>query len=154
MICILALVAFGVLSIFSATHRPYFLAAADCVFRRATLRPCNTGFDQLMKNKITAKIMRKSPKAAKFTHKNFEIISWFFVILLFVSMGYSAYALYNLAVHGTCDPEHPEQCIFTGFADYSEVCPEGCTGPDECEHTSDCVGNDCGCKGDECSAQT
>jgi len=112
MICIIALIVFGILGLFSVGYRQLAIEAFDCVFRRLTLRPCQTGFDQKMRSKVIAKLMR-FPRLARFTHKHFEAISWFFTITLFLSMGYSAYSIYNLATTGSCDPQHPENCIFT-----------------------------------------
>jgi len=112
MICIIALIVFGILGLFSVGYRQLAKEAFDCVFKRMTLRPCTTGFDQKMKSKVTAKLM-KFPKLARFTYRYFELISWLFTISLFLSMGYSAYSMYNLAVYGTCDPAHPENCAFS-----------------------------------------
>ncbi len=151
MICVIALVVFGILGIFSATHRQYFKEALSCVGRRVTLRPCNTNFDQVMKSKIVAKVMKRSPKLASFTHKNFEVISWVFMILMFVSMGYSAYSLYNLAVHGTCDINHPEQCVFGGTDKTSEVCPDTCKGENCPKASLDACGIGCDCNDPSCA---
>ncbi len=65
MFCLIALIVFSILGIFSATHRKLAKEAFDCVFRRITLRPCNTGFDQKIKGKIIGKLLNKSPKLAK-----------------------------------------------------------------------------------------
>jgi thiol-disulfide isomerase/thioredoxin len=53
------------------------------------------------------------PRIANFTNKYFQVISLIFVILFFASMAYTGYSVYNLAVYHTCDPQHPENCIFT-----------------------------------------
>ena len=124
MICLIAMVVFAFLGIFSASHRELAWEAFDCVFRKTTFRPCNTGFDQKMKGKIVGKILARSPRAAGFVHKRFELISWFFTLLMLASFAYSAYSVYNLVVFGTCDPAHPENCVFTQGADPNRVvCP-------------------------------
>jgi protein-disulfide isomerase len=112
MICLIALVVFGILGIFSATHRRYAREAFDCVFRRMTLRKCQSGFDQRMKAKITGKLMTKSPRMAGFVFKHFELISWLFTLSLFLSLGYSAYSVYNLAVFGNCEGQVYSFCAF------------------------------------------
>ncbi len=113
MICLIALFVFGILGLFSATHRIYFKEAFDCVFRRVTLRKCNTGFDKKMKSKIMGKLLRKSPKTAKRVYKHFEAISWFFTILMIVSFAYSVDGLYNWYVYGNCNGENTSGfCIF------------------------------------------
>ena len=111
-ICVIAMIVFGILGIFSVGYRQLAMEAFDCVFKRITLRPCTTGFDQKMKSKITAKLMR-FPRLARFTYRYFELMSWFFTITLVLSMGYTAYSVYNLAVYHTCDPQHPQNCVFT-----------------------------------------
>ena len=116
MICIIALIVFGILSIFSASYRPLAKEAFDCVFRRVTLRKCNTGFDVKVKSKIVGKLMNKSPGLARGVHKYFEFISWFFVILFFVSLVFSAEGVYNIIVYDNCYGPIDESgfCILTG----------------------------------------
>jgi thiol-disulfide isomerase/thioredoxin len=105
---------FAILGIFSATHRQYAKEAFECAFRMATLRPCQSDFDQKMKTKILASLMR-FPSIANFTNKYFKAISTVMVILFLASLAYTAYGVYNLATYGTCDPQHPENCVFTPF---------------------------------------
>lgn len=112
MICLIALVVFGIMSLFSVSFRPIAKEAFGCVFRRMTLRKCDTGFDQKMKAGITGKIMKRGPSLAKFIHNYFEIISWIFTIIMILSLIYSAIAVYNLAINGTCSPESPDTCVF------------------------------------------
>lgn len=54
MLCLAALVVFSILGIFSASYRPLAREAFNCVFRKMTLRSCNTGFDQKIKTKLTS----------------------------------------------------------------------------------------------------
>jgi thiol-disulfide isomerase/thioredoxin len=54
--------------------------------------------------------MKYSPLLAKFTYKNFVVLSWVFTLLFFSSMAYSAYSVYNLVVYGSCSPG--SFCIF------------------------------------------
>jgi len=109
-VCIVALVVFGILGIFSARYRKLAKEAFGCVFKMAMLKPCDTGFDQRIKSKVTTKLM-KVPPAARFVYKNFAIISWTFTISFFASLGYSAYGIYNLVVFGSCTPESPGTCV-------------------------------------------
>lgn len=157
MICLVSLVTFGVMGIFSAKYRGYGREAFRCVFRRVTLRKCDTAFDKKMKAKITGKIFKRSPKAAGFVYKNFEAISWVFTGILIFSMAYSAFGLYNLATYGSCDP-HSTDCIFApgSVACGSEQCQEdgcecevdetACMPPDyiACEGDCDCINDICG----------
>lgn len=136
MICIIALFVFAVLGIFSVRYRQLAKEAFDCVFRRVTLRPCNTGFDQKMKMGIVSRVFKHSQKLSGFVYKRFELLSWFFTLLLFVSLGYSAYGLYNLYAFGNCNgPNSSDFCIFnpTAAGCGEPTCGENCTcAPGEC----------------------
>ena len=121
--CIVAMVVFGFMGIFSAKYRTYAREAFRCFARLATLRPCNTAFDEQMKAKITAKLMTRSPRVAHFTFVHFGAISLVFAIVMFASLGYTAYSVYNLVAFGTCDPAHPDQCIFNPENPNAVTCP-------------------------------
>lgn len=113
MICIIALVVFGILGIFSATHRKVAFEAFNCVFRKTTFRKCNSDLDVRLKSQIVAKIMNKSPKTARFVYKNFEIFSWTFTILMIVSLVYTIIGGYNFYLYGNCNgPNQEGFCIF------------------------------------------
>jgi hypothetical protein len=156
MICLIALFVFGVLGIFSARYRSLAKEAFNCVFRRVTLRPCDTGFDQKMKMKIVSKTLHKSPKLSKFIYRHFEALSWLFTVLLIVSLVITTSSLYNLVVYGSCDP-HSDSCIFApgvGVTCGSEHCDiEGCKcdeiGCSEENNFSACKG-DCDCVREVC----
>lgn len=115
-LCIVAMVVFGILGIFSIRYRTYAKEAMECTFRMVTLRPCQSDFDQKMKTQILAKLMR-FPKIANFTNKHFKAISVVIVVLflgsIIASGAYAGYGVYNLVAYGTCDPQHPENCVFT-----------------------------------------
>lgn len=113
MICILALIVFGILGIFSATHRKIAAEAFDCVFRRITLRKCESGLDKRLKAQITGRLMQKNPIIARFTFKHFEAISWMFTILFILSIVYTAIGGYNYYLYGNCNgPNEDGFCIF------------------------------------------
>lgn len=130
MICLIALFVFGVLSIFSVRYRAITKEAFDCVFRRVTFRPCTTGLDKRLKSQITGTLMRRSPRVAGAVYKNFEVISWFFTILMIVSIFFSARGLYYLAVYGNCNGPQGGICIFSepkAPTPGCEICGENCT---------------------------
>lgn len=133
MICLIALVVFAVLGIFSSTHRVLAKEAFDCVFRRMTLRKCESGLDKRLKSQITGKLMRKAPRLAGFTYKNFELISWAFTILLVVSLVYSGHSLYNYVKYGNCyGKSSDENCIFNAFVEKKDsTCDSGAVLPIE-----------------------
>lgn len=116
MICLIALVVFGILGLFSAKYRTVAKEAVDCVFRRVTLRKCTSGLDKRLKSQITGKLMRKHPGFAKGVYKHFEAISWMFTIVLIASLSYSVYSVANLAIFGNCyGPEPSGFCVFDPF---------------------------------------
>ena len=125
MICFIALIIFGILGIFSATHRKIAIEAFDCVFRKITLRKCNTGLDTRLKAGITGKLLRNNPKFGKVIYKNFEIISWCFTILLIGSFVWTGVSGYNYYVYGNCNgPSVEDQeglCLFDPTGSHSEI---------------------------------
>lgn len=142
-ICIIALVVFTITGLFSASHRAYAKEAFNCVFRRMTLRKCDTGFDKKMKMKISTKIMKRSPKAGRFVYRHFDAISVIFTIIMFASLAYSAYSIYNLVTLGTCDPQNPDACVFSAEPTAEPIC--------SCNFdTSDCGAEDYGKCGTDC----
>lgn len=146
MICIIALLIFGILGVFSAKYRTLAKESFRCVFLRLSFKPCETQLDQKIKSKLTSKLLTRSPRVARFVYKRFEILSWIFTILLFGSMIYSAYGLYNLFVYGTCDPSGGN----CPFETKPPVC--GCEGLCLCEQRTCQSPEYIACKG-ECSCQ-
>jgi hypothetical protein len=152
MICVLALICFGLLGLFSVKYRSYAKEAFSCVFHRITLRRCVTGFDERIKLKIVSRIFKKSTKLAKFTNRHFEAISWIFTIMLFSSFGYSAYSLYNLATLGVCEPGS-EECVFVPEVEECVAnCEDMCLcAPEICESPAyKACGGDCTCQRGVC----
>jgi len=115
-VCIIALIIFSIAGIWSAKYRQLAKESFGCVFRMMTFRPCISNIDEKIKAKITAKLM-KFPTMARFFYKNFKLLSWMFVITFFVSLAYSAYAIYNLVVYGNCEPG-TGICIINEGANY------------------------------------
>lgn len=123
-ICIVAAVVLGILGIFSARYRKIAKEAFSCVKRMATFRPCETGFDDKVRSHVTARLMKRSERAAGWFYRNFKLLSVLFTVSFFLSAGYTAYTIYNLAVYGTCDPANPQNCVFNPGADPNRViCP-------------------------------
>lgn len=101
-VCIIAAIVFGFLGLFSLRCRGYAREAFHCVFRMATLRKCDTDFDRKLRAAIVGRLMRW-PRFAGFVHRRFEVISWIFVIIFFVSLAYTGYSVYNLVVWQNCE---------------------------------------------------
>lgn len=145
MICVIALFVFAVLGVFSAKYRALAKEAFRCTFLKMTFRPCNTALDDRIKSKLVSKLLPRAPKAARFVYKRFELLSWIFTALFFASTIYSAYSLYNLAVHGTCDPNATD----CPFGTKAPVC--GCEGVCQCGQQACEAPEYVACKGDcEC----
>lgn len=140
MFCLIALIVFSILGIFSVTHRQLAKEAFDCVFRRITLRPCNTGFDQKIKGKIVGRFLNKFPKLAKSINRFWEPIAWLLVIVFFASMFLSGQAVYNLVQYKTCDPVNPQNCILSTDID------------EECSPSNRCDPCGCGVDGVNCQS--
>ena len=109
-LCIVALLVFAVLSIWSAKYRGLAKEAFRCVTRMIALKPCDVHLETKIKAKVTAKLMIV-PVLARFFYKYFKAISWAFTISFFASLAYSAYSIYNLLFFGSCDPGAP--CAIT-----------------------------------------
>ena len=103
MFCLLSAIILGVLSLFSASHRPLAREALDCVLRRVTFRPCTAGFKEKMKGKIIGRLLDRSPLAARFVHQRFELLSWIFFVLMMLSTVWTIRGGYNYYMYGSCN---------------------------------------------------
>ena len=125
MFCFIGLIIFSILGIFSITHRKLAKEAFNCVFRRITFKPCDTGFDQKIKGRVIGKLLNFSPKLAKIVYRLWEPLSWGLVILFFVSLFFSIKSGYNLIKYKTCNPNNPNNCLLTS--------KEKCSSSDHCK---------------------
>ncbi len=144
MICLVALAVFGVLGIFSVRYRLLAKEAFECVLRRVTLRKCKTGMDRRIKMWVTKKLSR-FPGLARTVYRRFEIFSWAFTIAFFLSVFYSALSVYNILVHGSCDPGGG--CFIAGGCGNPD-CGPGCVCPAGHDCSAGCV-EECSCGGCE-----
>lgn len=113
MFCIAAAVVLSILGIFSATNRALAKEALDCVFRRVTFRPCNTGFDEKMKARILGSVITRSESAARFLNRYFEPLSWLFFILLLASSIWFMRGIYLFYTTGSCNGLNQSAfCVF------------------------------------------
>lgn len=153
-ICLAAFIVSGFLSIFCARYRTLAKESFKCVLKLIQRKPCDTGLDQKIKSKVTAKLLKKNATLAKFTYKHFSVLSLIFVVLFLSSLFYSLYGIHNLIVYGSCNP-HSSSCIFNpsttscGGVLCQEQClcdEKNCEYPDylACEGNCDCEKNICG----------
>jgi len=110
-LCIVAAVVFGILSIFSAKYRPWAREGFRCVFRMATFRKCDVHLEERIRAHVMSRLMTRSERLAATVYRHFKLFSWTFTVIFFASMVYTGISVYNIAVHGTCDPVNG-QCIF------------------------------------------
>lgn len=113
MLCIVSLIIFAVLGIFSARYRPLAKEAFNCTFRLVTLRPCESGLDRRIKMALVVRTSKKAPFLSGFVYKHFSILSMVFTIIFFASLLIAANGLYNYFIHGSCDP-NGGVCVLNG----------------------------------------
>jgi hypothetical protein len=127
MICVLALIVSGMLAIFSATHRRIAARAFDCVFRKVTLRPCDTGLDAELKGRITGPLLRANPRIGRHVLKRFEIYSWILVIITIASIGGVIHGGVNYYLYGNCNGLAGGFCVIDpltgGTSGIGAACP-------------------------------
>jgi hypothetical protein len=113
MICIIALIVFAFLGIFSVRYRKLFVKSLDCVFRRVTLRPCQSGLDQQLRTQVIGYVSKKHVGLARFVVKYFELISWTLLIIMLVSMFFTAQGIYYYVMYGNCNGLGSDEfCVF------------------------------------------
>ncbi|OIO25532.1 hypothetical protein AUJ14_03935 [Candidatus Micrarchaeota archaeon CG1_02_55_22] len=123
MICFIALIVFAVLGIFSAKYRAYAFEAWDCVFRKITLRKCDTGLDERIKAELMSRLSRW-PKFARFTYRHFEGLSMVFTLLMLASFVLAAQGAYNYWAFGNCNgPGSSAFCVFSAITGQQLVQP-------------------------------
>ena len=112
-LCLVALVVFSVMSIWSAKYRRLAKETFKCVTRTLTLSPCDMAFEQRVKARVTAKLLNLNPALARTFYQNFRIFAWAFTATFFVSLFLTARSFYNYAVYGSCEPGEP--CYLTAL---------------------------------------
>jgi hypothetical protein len=113
MFCIIAFVVLSILGIFSASNRQLAREALDCVLRRVTFRPCNTGFDEKMKAKLLGFVITRSENGARLLNKYFEPIAWVFFVLLMASSFMAVRGMYLYYTTGNCNGANQSGfCVF------------------------------------------
>lgn len=103
MFCIVAFLVLSIIGIFSASHRALAKEAFDCVLRRVTFRPCNTGFQEKVKAQLTGTLLVRSTFIARIVNKQFELLSWILFIVTLASIFWTGKGLYNFYMYGSCN---------------------------------------------------
>ncbi|HJV64369.1 MAG TPA: DsbA family protein [Geomonas sp.] len=122
MFCIVSFLILAVVGIFNASCRELAREAWSCVFRRVTLRPCTTGFDERMKSRILGSVINRSETAARFLSRNFELLSWTMFVLMAASTLFAARGIYLFYVTGSCSGSSEASfCLFDPKGENSKV---------------------------------
>lgn len=103
MICVLSLVVFSILGIFSTTHRELAREAFVCVKNRAVREPCDTRLDERVQASVVGEVLNRSPRTAKVLNNHFELFSLLALILLILSGLTVGIGTYNYIMHGNCN---------------------------------------------------
>ncbi len=111
-LCIIGLVVFGILGIFSAKYRSLAKEAFGCVWNMARLRPCQGTLEDRIRREILSKAFRVHPTLAKYVNRYFGLLSWLFVAAFFLSVFLAGQGIYNYAVYGNCNGPQGGFCIF------------------------------------------
>ena len=120
--CVVALIVLSIMGIFSATNRALAKEALDCVFRRVTLRPCTTGFDEKIKSKILGSVITRSEVAARVINRNFELISWIFFLTFLASGIWTVRGIYLFYATGSCNGLNATAfCVFDPSGQNNQV---------------------------------
>jgi hypothetical protein len=113
MFCIISFVVLSILGIFSASNRSLARESLDCVLRRVTLRPCNTGFDERMKAKLLGIVIVRSERGAAFLNRFFEPLSWLFFVLMLGASIMSIRGVFLFYTTGSCNGLNSSAfCVF------------------------------------------
>ncbi len=120
--CVVALIVLSIMGVFSAANRALAKEAFDCVFRRITLRPCTTGFDEKIKAKVLGSVITRSETAARVINRNFELISWIFFLLFLASGIYSVRGVFLFYTTGSCNGLNATAfCVFDPTGQNNQV---------------------------------
>lgn len=126
MACLLALIIFGIMGIFSASHRALAKEAFVCVFKRVTFHPCDTGFKEKIKGKILSNLINRSVFLTKIVNKYYELLSWLFFILMMGSTVFVLNGVYNFYVYGSCNGLNESGfCAFDPTGDNNKISSVG-----------------------------
>jgi len=111
--CIVGLIIFGILGLFSAKYRRYFRESLHCMRRQLLLKPCDTQFDNEMKAKISAGVSKVSTGMARFVFRKFVLLSWILLVLMIASVIMVMFGVYNYVAYGNCNgPFSSDFCVF------------------------------------------
>ncbi len=110
MFCIAAFIILIFMSIFSAKYRKLLVKSWGCVARRATFRPCDTGFKEELKDAMLARVAMRKPAWVRRAEIGIEIGSVLIILVTLWSLFVVVKSGLNLWVYGTCNPSNSSSC--------------------------------------------
>lgn len=116
MVCVVAFVVVLVASAVSAKYRRYLGTAWGCFSRRVTFRPCDTTFRDDVKSTMLAPLAVRAPALVRPASVAIEVVAWFMVLSLVVSLYLVGRSGLNLFVYGTCDKQDAQACSLAAQA--------------------------------------
>ncbi len=122
-LCWIALPVFAFLGIFSVKYRQLTKESLECLFRTVTLGKCKSGLDDRIKSQISGKILKFSPRTARFFYRNYKVISFLLLVVFLWSTYAGAMGVYNYAVYGNCNgPDSDGFCILDPVGENRATC--------------------------------
>jgi len=116
MFCLVSLIIFSILGIFSLAYRKMAKEALACLLRKFSFRPCRADFQVKIRSKIIGFLTKRNLGLASFVYQRYQLLVSLFSFLILASFVVSGYfsvkSLYNLAIYDSCTPESPENCPF------------------------------------------
>ncbi len=112
-LCWIALPVFAFLSLFSVRYRKLAKESLKCLFHTATLQKCDSQLDEKIRSDISGKLMKFYPSIAKFFYNYYKLITFALLVIMLLSLYFSAAGIYNYIKYGSCNgPSDDGFCIF------------------------------------------
>lgn len=145
-LCFIALPILLILGVFSVKYRILAKDALECIGRTITFRKCKSQLDERIKANLTGKIIKSSPKLGLFFYRNFQLISTIFIILMIVSIFFSATGLFNYIKYGNCNGPNNDGtfCIYSDILGTPSI-------NTSCDNPSECTNETCNCENGTCN---
>lgn len=121
MICVLSLVVFSILGLFSAKYRALAKEAFTCVTSSIQRQPCETDLNDRIQASIVGKTLSYSPRVGRLLNDHFKLFSWVLLGLFLLSALFAGQGIYNWVAYGNCNGEDTdENCTFDRITSLSD----------------------------------
>lgn len=102
-LCWIALPVFVFLGLFSVKYRRLAKESFECLWRTAIFRPCKSSLDERLRTDITGKLIKRTPRVARFFYHKYKLIAFIFLILMLASTYFTGAGIYNYIRYGNCN---------------------------------------------------